>query len=151
MDAVSASYRGCRHPAEIISHCVWPYRRYPLSFREVEKPMPAHRVVVPYETVRQLCAMFEPAYAHELRPHKPQAEDKRHFDEVFVRITGEWHHLWRTAHRTQLPHQTTDRFTICNQATDLPTAASPPHRHLHQPCPHTPPPSPPTDKLTTAL
>jgi len=33
------SYRGHRFPVEIISHCVWLYYRFPLSFREVEELM----------------------------------------------------------------------------------------------------------------
>ncbi len=37
------TYRGFRYPAEIISHCVRPYHRFPLSFREVQEMM-AQRV-----------------------------------------------------------------------------------------------------------
>ena len=29
-------YKGFRFPPEIISHCVWLYHRFPLSFREIE-------------------------------------------------------------------------------------------------------------------
>ena len=40
MGAVSSSlYKGHRYPGEIISHCVWLYHRFPLSFREVEEMM----------------------------------------------------------------------------------------------------------------
>jgi transposase-like protein len=40
MDAASSSlYQGYRFPGEIISHCVWLYHRFPLSFREVEEMM----------------------------------------------------------------------------------------------------------------
>ena len=41
---------------EIISHCVWLYYRFPLSFREVEEMMLRRGVVVSPETVRQWCA-----------------------------------------------------------------------------------------------
>ena len=34
MDAIGPSYKGFRFPVEIISHCVWLYHRFPLSFRE---------------------------------------------------------------------------------------------------------------------
>jgi putative transposase len=40
------SYKGFRFPAEIISHCVWLYHRFPLSFREVEELMLERGVVV---------------------------------------------------------------------------------------------------------
>ena len=47
------SYVGFRFPAEIISHCVWLYHRFPLSFREVEEMMLARGVVVSHETIRR--------------------------------------------------------------------------------------------------
>jgi transposase-like protein len=55
MGAVSSSlYKGHRYPAEIISHCVWLYHRFPLSFREVEEMMMACGVLVMYETIREV-------------------------------------------------------------------------------------------------
>jgi hypothetical protein len=52
------SYRGFRFPAEIISHCVWLYYRFPLSLREVEEMMMERGVVVTDETIRQWCRTF---------------------------------------------------------------------------------------------
>jgi putative transposase len=52
------SYRGFRFPVEIISHCVWLYYRFPLSFRDVEEMMLQRGIVVSHETVRQWCAKF---------------------------------------------------------------------------------------------
>jgi transposase-like protein len=46
MDA--PSYRGFRFPPEIISHAVWLYHRFPLSFREVEELLLARRIVVSF-------------------------------------------------------------------------------------------------------
>jgi len=40
MDAIVPSYKGFRFPVEIISHCVWLYHRFPLSFREGVTPVP---------------------------------------------------------------------------------------------------------------
>ena len=61
------SYKGFRFPAEIISHCVWLYHRFPLSFREVEEMMLERGVVVSHETIRQWCAKFAQTYANALR------------------------------------------------------------------------------------
>jgi len=36
MTSLSPSYRGYRFPPEIISHAVWLYYRFGLSFRDVE-------------------------------------------------------------------------------------------------------------------
>lgn len=50
MGSASLSYEGHRYPVEVISHCVWLYHRFPLSFREVEEPMLERGVTVSYET-----------------------------------------------------------------------------------------------------
>jgi hypothetical protein len=55
---LSSLYKGHRYPAEIISHCVWLYHRFPLSLREVEEMMMARGVLVTYETIHQWCRKF---------------------------------------------------------------------------------------------
>ncbi|MFD7379859.1 IS6 family transposase [Streptomyces mirabilis] len=89
------SYKGHRYPVEIISHCVWLYFRFPLSFREVEELMLERGVVVSYETVRRWCRKFGQSYADALRRRRPRPGDKWHLDEVFVKINGERKYLWR--------------------------------------------------------
>jgi putative transposase len=49
VESGSPSYRGFRFPAEIISHAVWLYHRFPLSFREVEELLLARGVIVSHE------------------------------------------------------------------------------------------------------
>ena len=95
MEGASLSYRGHRCPVEIISHCVWLYFRFPLSFREVEELMLERGVIVPYETVRRWCLKFGQAYANSLRRRRPRPGGKWHLDEVFVKINGERKYLWR--------------------------------------------------------
>jgi putative transposase len=91
----AASYRGFRYPAEIINHCVWLYYRFPLSFREVEEIMLQRGVVVSHETVRQWCAKFGQTYANALRRRRARPGDKWHLDEMFIKINGTIHYLWR--------------------------------------------------------
>src|SRR5918911_2411366 len=88
-------YKGYRFPPEIISHCVWLYFRFSLSFRDVEELMAQRGVVLTYETVRQWCRKFGQRYANELRRRRPRPGDKWHVDEVFISINGETHYLWR--------------------------------------------------------
>ncbi|MFD9044472.1 IS6 family transposase [Streptomyces bottropensis] len=95
MGAVSLSYKGHRCPVEVISHCVWLYHRFPLSFREVEELMLERGIVVSYETVRRWCAKFGQAYAGALRRRQPRPGDTWHLDEVFIKINGEQQYLWR--------------------------------------------------------
>ncbi|MBL3670736.1 IS6 family transposase [Streptomyces sp. M2CJ-2] len=89
------SYKGHRYPVEIISHCVWLYFRFPLSFREVEELMLERGVAVSYETVRRWSATFGQTYANGLRRRRPRPGDKWHLDEVFVKINGERKYRWR--------------------------------------------------------
>ncbi len=51
-------YRRHRFPSEIISHCVWLYFRFPLSFRDVEEMLAIRGVNLSYETVREWCLKF---------------------------------------------------------------------------------------------
>src|SRR5207302_1769859 len=47
------SYAGHRFPAEIISHAVWLYFRFPLSLGMVEEMLAARGMIVSHETMRQ--------------------------------------------------------------------------------------------------
>jgi putative transposase len=89
------SYKGFRFPVEVISHCVWLYYRFPLSFREVEEMMLARGVTVSHETIRQWTGKFGQAYANALRRRRARPGDKWHLDEVFITINGKTHYLWR--------------------------------------------------------
>jgi putative transposase len=88
-------YRGHRFPPAIIAHAVWLYFRFALSYRDVEELLAARGVIVTYETVRQWCRKFGQGYANALRRRRPQPGDTWHLDEVFIRINGATHYLWR--------------------------------------------------------
>ena len=60
-------YHGYRFPPEIISHAVWLYHRFALSFRDVENLLAQRSITVTYETIRQWCLTFGPSYARTLR------------------------------------------------------------------------------------
>ena len=93
--AIAVRYKGYRYPIEVIGHAVWLYHRFALSLRDVEELMLARGVVVTHETIRSWCAKFGPDYAAQLRRRRPRPGDKWHFDEVFVKINGTTHYLWR--------------------------------------------------------
>ena len=95
MSTPMLSYKGHRYPVEIINHCVWLYFRFPLSFREVEELMLERGVAVSYETIRRWCAKFGQACANQLRRRRARPGDRWHLDEVFIRINGRQHYLWR--------------------------------------------------------
>jgi putative transposase len=88
-------YHRHRFPSEIISHCVWLYFRFSLSFRDVEELMSSRGVSLTYETVREWCLKFGQTYANRLRRKSPGVGDRWHLDEVFLKINGQTHYLWR--------------------------------------------------------
>ena len=88
-------YKRHRFPAEIISHCVWLYYRFSLSYRDVEELMADRGVTLSHESVRYWCRKFGQVYANRLRRRRPRPGDKWHLDEVFLSINGERQYLWR--------------------------------------------------------
>ena len=88
-------YHRHRFPSEIISPCVWLYFRFSLSFRDVEELMSSRGVSLSYETIREWCFKFGQTYANGLRRRSPRPGDQWHLDEVFLKINGRLHYLWR--------------------------------------------------------
>jgi len=88
-------YKRHRFPPAIIGHAVWRYCRFALSYRDVAELLAERGVILTYETVRQWCRKFGQTYANALRHRRSRPGDKRPLDEVFMRINGETHHLWR--------------------------------------------------------
>src|SRR3979409_303508 len=88
-------YHRHRFPTEIIRHCVWLYFRFALSFCDVEELLASRGVSLSYETVREWCLKFGQTYANGLRRRSPRPGDRWHLDEMFLKINGRLHYLWR--------------------------------------------------------
>ena len=76
------------------------YVRFPLSLRQVEDLLHERGIDISYETVRAWWNRFGPIFAAEIRkkrfaPTRDSPQWRWHLDEVFVRINGETHYLWR--------------------------------------------------------
>ena len=84
---------------EVIRLTVMLYIRYPLSLRQVEDLLFERGIDICHETVRFWCDRFGPMFAAEIRmrrvDHHSFSNWCWHLDEVFVRINGETHYLWR--------------------------------------------------------
>ena len=85
---------------EVIRLAVMMYVRFPLSLRQVEDLLFERGIDVCHETVRFWWNRFVPMFAAEIRrcrarPHRCYSRWRRHLDEVFVKINGEAHYLWR--------------------------------------------------------
>jgi len=91
----SNPYRGFRFPAEIIQHAVWLYHCFSLSLRDVEMILAARGVVVSYKSIREWSLRFGRLFANALKRRRPRPGDKWFMNEVFLRIGGKLHYLWR--------------------------------------------------------
>ena len=90
-----ACYPRHRFPAEIISHAVWLYHVFSLSLRDVELILAERGIVVTHESIRLWGLKFGAEFAGRLRKRRPRPGDTWHLDEVFVRLRGVQHYLWR--------------------------------------------------------
>ena len=68
----SLRYAGYRFAAEVISHAVWLYFRFPLSLRMVEEMLAARGIIVSHESVRQWALKFGQAFANQIRRRLPR-------------------------------------------------------------------------------
>ena len=85
---------------EIISLAVMLYVRFPLSLRNVEDLLHERGIEISHETVRFWWNRFGPMFAAEIRRNRVSrmrsySNWQWHLDEVFVKINGETHYLWR--------------------------------------------------------
>ena len=92
-------FRYFKTSPEIIRLAVMLYVRFPLSLRNVEDLLHERGIDVSHEAVRYWWHRFGPMFASEIK--KRRIEGMRssrwrwHLDEVFVKINGERHYLWR--------------------------------------------------------
>jgi putative transposase len=92
-------YKGHRFPPEIISHAIWLYHRFTLSFRDVEDLLAERGVTVSHEAIRHWCIEFGSTYTRSLRRKQGRLGDIWHVDEMFITIRGERHYLWRAVNQ----------------------------------------------------
>ncbi len=92
-------FRYFNSSSEVIRLAVMMYIRYPLSLRQVEDMLFERNIDICHETVRFWWNRFGPMFAGEIRKrrihHHSYSRWRWHLDEVFVRINGETHYLWR--------------------------------------------------------
>ena len=95
MVSAPESYRGRRFPIEVVEQCIWLYFRFALSYRDVEEMMAKPGVRLTYTTVREWCGKCGALYAEQLRKKRATVGSKWHLDEVFIKMNGVQHYLWR--------------------------------------------------------
>jgi putative transposase len=88
MNTDKPTYRGYRFPLDIISHAVWLYHRFCLSFRDVEDLLAERGITVSFESIRQWCLKFGAEYGRTLKRRQDLLGNIWHLDELFVNIQG---------------------------------------------------------------
>ena len=92
-------FRYFKTSPEIIRLAVMMYIRFPLSLRNVEDLLHERGIDICHETVRFWWHRFGPMFAAEIRKRRVEGMRSSHWrwhlDEVFVKIHGEQHYLWR--------------------------------------------------------
>ena len=82
-------YHRYRFPPEIISHCVWLYNCFALSYRDIEKMMLYRGIEVTYEAIRKWNNKFAQSFANEIRRLPPKTSRQWHPDEMEIKIDGQ--------------------------------------------------------------
>jgi len=90
-----STYKRHRFHSSIISYAVWGYYRFNLSLRDIEDLLAEKGISVSYEAIRLWCIKFGPAYARKLKQKHGGFDDTFYLDEVFIKINGKQHYLWR--------------------------------------------------------
>jgi len=93
-------FRYFKTSPEVIRLAVMMYVRFPLSLRNVEDLLHERGIDICHETVRFWWNRFGPMFASEIRRKRADrirawAQWQWHLDEVFVKINGQTHYLWR--------------------------------------------------------
>jgi putative transposase len=93
-------FRYFKTSQEIIRLAVMLYIRFPLSLRNVEDLLHERGIEISHETVRYWWNRFGPMFAAEIRRRRVERmrssqQWQWHLDEMFVKINGETHYLWR--------------------------------------------------------
>ena len=96
----SNPFKGFHSSPEIIRLAVMMYIRFPLSLRNVEDLLHERGIDISHETVRFWWNRFGPMFAAEIRRRRVDrmrafSNWRWHVDEVFVKVNGERHYLWR--------------------------------------------------------
>jgi len=79
----------------LISYAVWLYYRFKHSHRDIEDLLAERGITVSRESIRLWCIKFGALYARKLKRNHRGYGDTFYIDEVFVKINGKQHYLWR--------------------------------------------------------
>ena len=86
-------YQRHHFPSAIISHCVWLYYRFALSYRDINEMMAKRGVFVNHESIREWSLKFGTDFAKRIRHQSARSGDQRYPDKVYLSIGGKLQYL----------------------------------------------------------
>ena len=89
------TYKRHRFPPDIISQAVWLCYRFNLSHRGIEDLLAERGITLSREAIRLWCIKFGAIYTRRLKRRHGGYGDTFFIDEIFVKINGKQHYLWR--------------------------------------------------------
>ena len=95
MNKREARYPNYRYPLSVISHTIWLYNRFALSYRDVSDLLLQRGIEVSYQTVKDWNDKFGKLFAKEIRRRRAKPSRRWHVDEMHVKIRGKRCYLWR--------------------------------------------------------
>jgi putative transposase len=90
-----STYKRHRFQPDIISYAVWLYYRFNLSHRDIEDLLAERAITVSRKAIRFWCIKIGAIYTRRLKRKHRGYGDTFFIDEVFVKINGKQHYLWR--------------------------------------------------------
>ena len=82
-----------RFPPQGISHAVWLYHRFTLSFRDIEELLAIHGIQTSYESIRRWCLKFPLEYTNTLCKRRGRLGDAWYLNEVFLSVGGKHQYI----------------------------------------------------------
>ena len=95
MDIQEARYPNYRFPMVLISHAIWLYNRFNLSYRDVSDLLLERGIEVSYQTIKDWNDKFGEQFAAAIRRLRAKPSRRWHVDEMHVKIRGQRRYLWR--------------------------------------------------------
>jgi putative transposase len=89
------TYKRHRFPPDIISYIAWLYYRFNLSHRDIEDLLAQRGITVSSEAIRLWCIKVGALYTRRLKRKRRGYGGTFYIDEVFLKIHGKQHYLWR--------------------------------------------------------
>ena len=110
------TYKRHRFPPDIISYEVWLYCRFNLSHRDIEDLLAERGITVTRESIRLWCIKFGAIFTRRLKRKHRGYGDTFYIDEVFVKINGKQHYLWRAVDQEYRDGQITKLWRSASRA-----------------------------------